>query len=138
MTQTYSPMIEHSEHYWNIARQTDFHGTLIQPDGYSKHTGECGDTVEFYLRIRNDIVEQVRFRINGCVNTNACANAVSLLITDKPLDYAWSIGPEDIECYLGALPPEEKHCAELAAGALYQALRSYHKIKRSPWKKVYG
>jgi nitrogen fixation NifU-like protein len=39
--------------------------------------------------------------------------------------------------YLETLSLENMHCAELAVGALYLALRNYQEFKRDPWKKLY-
>jgi nitrogen fixation NifU-like protein len=40
--------------------------------------------------------------------------------------------------YLETLPSENYHCAELAVGALYLALRNFQENQRASWKKVYS
>jgi nitrogen fixation protein NifU and related proteins len=34
-------------------------GTMENPDGYARVTGPCGDTVEVFLKFRNDRVQEV-------------------------------------------------------------------------------
>lgn len=129
---------DHSKQYLEMAFSVDRREVVTNPDGYGKKTGDCGDTVEFYLSVKDDIVESVSFMVNGCLNTNAAANTVARLAEGKSIDVAWEIKPEDIADYLETLPEGHFHCAELAAGALYLALANYRELKKAPWKKAYS
>jgi nitrogen fixation NifU-like protein len=120
-----------------MALRTDKKGIIGKPDGYGKRTGQCGDTIEFFLTVRNDLIQSISFDADGCMNTLACANTVIQLAEGKPVEQAWEITPEDIIKYLETLPLEENHCAELAIGAFYLALTNYQELKRAPWKKLY-
>lgn len=126
-----------SLHYLEMAFRIDRRGTIAHPDGYGKRTGDCADTVEMYLTIRNDRIQAVSYETNGCLSTNACANAVAELIEGKDVESAWELAPQDVIEYLETLPSENVHCAELAVGALYLALRNFQEIQRKPWKKAY-
>jgi nitrogen fixation NifU-like protein len=127
----------HSQHYLEMAFRYDRREIIRQPDGYGRRVGDCGDTVEIYLTIRDDRIQRVSFQTDGCMNTGACANTVGELAEGRKVDEAWDITPEDIIAYLETLPPANTHCAELAAGALYLALVNYKELKRQPWKKLY-
>jgi len=127
----------HSEHYLEMALRTDKHEIKENPDGYGKRTGVCGDTIEFFITVREDHLESVSFHVDGCINTNACANTVAMLAEGKQIDEAWEITWEQIRDYLGTLPSEEIHCAELAVGAFYLALTDFQENKKFPWKKLY-
>lgn len=127
----------HSLRYLEMAFRSDRRGTIAHPDGYGKRTGDCADTVEMYLVIRDGRIRSVSYETNGCMNTNACANTVAELIEGKDVESAWEITPEDVIEYLETLPPQNHHCAELAVGALYLALRNFQDIQREPWKKAY-
>jgi nitrogen fixation NifU-like protein len=127
----------HSLQYLEMAFRSDRRGTIAHPDGYGKRTGDCADTVEMYLSIRNGRIQSVSYETNGCLNTNACANTVAELIEGKEVESAWELTPEDVIEYLETLPSENTHCAELAVGALYLALRNFQENQRAPWKKVY-
>lgn len=128
---------DHSLHYLEMAFRNDRREIVKHPDGYGKRTGDCGDTVEMYLSIRNGRIQSVSYETDGCMSTNACANAVAELIEGKDVGSAWELTPEDVMKYLETLPPENTHCAELAVGAMYRALRNSLEFKRDPWKKLY-
>ncbi len=112
----------HSLKYIEMALRTDRIEILDNPDGYGKRTGDCGDTVEFFLTSKGNIIESVSFHVQGCMNTIACCNTVAKFIEKKPIESAWDVSPEKIDKFLETLPNDHYHCAELAIGALYLAL----------------
>ena len=126
--------------YLEMAYRTDKRGRVEHPDGYGKKTGVCGDTVELFIEVEDDnTIRSVKYDINGCINTNACANTVAIMSEGKRVEDAWDeITPESVIEFLQTLPPEDAHCAELSVGAFYLALSNFHETKRSPWKKIYG
>jgi nitrogen fixation NifU-like protein len=128
---------DHSTNYLKMAFQYDRRERIWNPDGYGKNTGECGDTVEMFLRIRRERIQSVSFNTNGCINTNACCNTAAHLAEGKSIEAAWGITPQNVINYLKTLLPENYHCAELAVGALYLALSDYQQNRRDPWKKLY-
>ena len=113
---------DHSLRYLEMAFRSDRRETVADPDGCGTRTGDCGDTVTFFLTNRQGRIQSISFETNGCLNTNACANTVCELIEGKTLEEAWSLTPEEIAGYLETLPEDHFHCAELAVGALYLAL----------------
>jgi nitrogen fixation NifU-like protein len=129
---------DHSRNYLEMALKTDRQESMANPDGYGRRTGVCGDTVEMFLKIRQGKIEAVSYRIDGCINTNACCNTVAHLAEGKSVDAAWAVTPERVAAYLETLPPDHWHCAELAVGALYLALSKYRELERNPWKKGYS
>ena len=128
---------DHSDHYLEMAFRTDRRGSITHPDGRGRRTGECGDTVEFFLSIRGGRIESVTFQLDGCMNTNACANTVARLAEGRTVTEAWEIRTENVIDYLQTLPLEQHHCAELAVGAFYRALADHNELQRRPWKKHY-
>lgn len=129
---------EHSQNYIEMAFTADRRKRIDNPDGYGKRTGQCGDTVEIFLLVAEDCIHNILFEIDGCINTIACANTVARLAEGKTIKNAWDLTSDDIINYLGTLPAEQTHCAELAVGAFYKALSNYQKLKCSPLKKIYG
>ena len=121
---------DHSLHYLEMAFRYDKQGTIENPDGYGGKTGDCGDTIEMFLSIRNGQIKAVSYKTNGCLNTNACSNTVVLLAEGKSIEEAWGISQENVSDYLMTLPPDHHHCAELAVGALYLALANYSENKK--------
>ncbi|MGM0418938.1 MAG: iron-sulfur cluster assembly scaffold protein [Thermodesulfobacteriota bacterium] len=113
---------KHSKNYLEMAFSSERSEYVENPDGYGCKTGECGDTITFYLTLSGEKLEFVSYQVNGCINTNACSATLSKLTEGKSIDEAWEITPEDIADYLETLPEDEIHCAELAAGAFFLAL----------------
>lgn len=129
---------DHSLRYLEMALRTDKRERLTTPDGYGKRTGECGDTVEMFLTVRNNRIQAISFDTDGCINTNACANTLIFLAEGKTIAQAWEITPEKVIAFLETLSEEHTHCAELAVGALYLALVNFQECKHAPWKKLYA
>ena len=82
-------------------------------------------------------INRISYLADGCINTHACANTVGHMAEGENFEKAWEITPEKIIAFLETLPAESFHCAELAVGALYRALRNLNEMRRAPWKKLY-
>ncbi len=115
----------HSLQYLEMAFETGNRELIQNPDGYGKRTGDCGDTIEFFIMVEKGILNQVSFEVQGCLNTVACSNTLVHLTRSIPVEKAWDILPEDISSFLQTLPHDHFHCAELALGAFYLALSDY-------------
>lgn len=115
---------DHSLEYLEMALRQDYRERIDNPDGHGKRTGECSDTVEFFLMQTNGVLTTVAYDIDGCMNTNACANTVVEMAMGKSIDSAWEISEQDVLGYLKTLPAHDTHCAELAVGAFYLALKN--------------
>ena len=127
----------HTLRFLEMAFRTDKQGSPLQHDGCGKKTGDCGDSVEMFIILKDDRIERVNFQLDGCMNTSACANTVALLAEGKTLDDAWEISVDQVVDYLQSLPEGHIHCAELAVGAFYLALADSRKLRRTPWKKAF-
>ena len=128
---------DHSLIFLEMAFRNDRRERLDKPDGYGKKVGDCGDTVEFFITLDGETISSLSYDINGCLNTNACCNAVVSLIDGKSVDEAWEVTPEQVADTLQSLPQDHFHCAELVVGTLYLALANARENRRSPWKKMY-
>ena len=87
--------------------------------------GYCGDTMQFFLKIENDIIIKANFITDGCGATVAAGSQTTILIKGKPLEFAECLEPIDIDNALGGLPNDHKHCAELAIKTLMRAIQKY-------------
>lgn len=120
----------HSMKFLEMAYNTDKRQRIDNPDGYGKRAGDCGDTIEMFLVIKDDFIHKVYYDTDGCLQTNACCNVVAHFAENRDIYRAWKITPDKIIKYLETLPPDHYHCAELAAGCLYLALSDYEKKKK--------
>ena len=89
------------------------------------YEGPCGDTMQFFLKIKDNVIEKANFITDGCGATVAAGSQTTLMIEGKPLNFAESLVPEDIDKALKGLPEDHKHCAELAARTLKRAINNY-------------
>lgn len=133
----YDFLQDHSDRFLKAALRSDRHEVVYQADGYGEHSIDCGDSLKIYLMISADAIQSISYTTNGCLNTNACANAVADLAHGSSLTDVWRITAADIIDYLETLPSKHFHCADLAVGALRNALADVRDFRRSPWKKNY-
>ncbi len=122
---------KHSRQYLEMALKHEPREMPDELDGYGQRTGDCGDTVEIFLTIKDNKILQAGFRAQGCMNTNACCNTLVHLIEGLSVEDAWQTTPEDVADYLETLPSDHFHCAELTIGALYLALNNYQERRKA-------
>ena len=89
------------------------------------YRGPCGDTMEFFLKIKDDVIEKANFYTDGCGATVAAGSQMTLLIEGKRIDFVEKIEPQDLDFALKGLPENHKHCAELSVRAIRKAIEKY-------------
>jgi nitrogen fixation protein NifU and related proteins len=113
-------------------------GTLDKPDGYAKVQGSCGDTMEMFIKIKDDILTECTFRTDGCGTTFASGSMATEIACGKTFTQALAqVSAREILKRLGGLPQDSVHCAQLAAETLRTAMADYLRHKKTPWKKQY-
>jgi len=112
-------------------------GSIEVASGYAYITGPCGDTMEIWLSVDNQIIEQATFMTDGCITTIAAGSMITEMAKGKPVEEAMQIGQQDILKALDGLPEESEHCALLAANTLKEAILDYYEYSRDKWKRNY-
>lgn len=111
---------------------------IENPDGYAKVTGPCGDTMEMFIKMKNEKISECGFQTDGCGTTIVCGSVVTELAKNENFAQALAlINAEEIIKRLGGLPEPDIHCAQLASETMRRALVDYLSQKKSPWKKYY-
>lgn len=87
----------------------------------------CGDMMTFYIKVRDGVLEDVKFKTFGCGAAIAVSSMVSEMARGKTLDEAMKITNADVAAELGGLPPNKLHCSNLGADALHAAIENYRK-----------
>ena len=91
----------------------------------------CGDVMKIYIKVRNDIIEDVKFETLGCAAAIAVSSDLTDMVKGKTLDEAMKIAKDDVVKDLGGLPDTKLHCSMLGVDALRQAIKKYKlKIKK--------
>jgi len=132
LRRTYSPaVIDHWQNPRNFRQ-------LEAADGHAKNTGSCGDTMEMFLRVKDETVTECTFQTDGCGTTVVCGSVATELVAGKTfLEALGAVSAAEILRVLGGLPESSVHCAQLAAETLRRALADYLYRKNDPLKKNY-
>ena len=112
-------------------------GELEDADGFARVIGPCGDTMNIWLKVKDNAISDVSFMTDGCGTSIASGSMVTELAKGKSIAEARKISRENVLNALGGLPEESQHCALLASNTLKEAIRDYLAIKKEPWKKDY-
>ncbi len=87
----------------------------------------CGDMMTFYITVKDDRIEDVKFKTFGCGAAIAVSSMVSEMAKGKTLDEAMQITNAMVAEELGGLPKNKLHCSNLGADALHEAIEDYRK-----------
>jgi len=101
-------------------------GVLEDADVSLSHTGPCGDTMKFYLRITgHDVIEDATFLYLGCPGSASAGSAVTELAKGKTLHEAKHLTEADVLTLLDSIPESKIHCAKLALLTLQKTIAKY-------------
>ncbi|MCL2390594.1 MAG: Fe-S cluster assembly scaffold protein NifU [Endomicrobia bacterium] len=85
----------------------------------------CGDMMTFYIKVKDNKIDDVKFKTFGCGAAIAVSSMVAEMAKGKTLDEAMKITNADVANELGGLPPNKMHCSNLGADALHRAIENY-------------
>ena len=88
---------------------------------------KCGDIMKMYLKIENDIVEDVKFETFGCGSAIASSSMATEMIKGKPLSEVRKLTNQAVTEALDGLPAHKIHCSVLAEEAIHSALDDYER-----------
>lgn len=108
-----------------LAKNPKHFGRMNDPTAAAYVKGPCGDEMEFYLVIKDDIVEEIRFYTEGCIATRVCGSVTADLALGKSVDEVLGIAPGQLIDLLNGLPKDHCHCSILAVSTLYKAVAEY-------------
>ena len=107
-------------------------GVIENPDGYGKvGNPSCGELMEIFLKIENDIITDVKFRTFGCASAIASSSVSTDLVLGKTVEEALQLTNKKVVDALGGLPAVKMHCSVLAEEAIKLALEDYM-AKKAP------
>ena len=89
----------------------------------------CGDLMTIYIKVKDNKLEDVKFKTFGCGAAIATSSMITDLAKGKTLEEAMKISRGDVADNLGGLPPVKMHCSNLAADGLHAAIQDYLKKK---------
>jgi len=106
-------------------------GEIENPDGVGEEGNPvCGDMMTFYIKVKDDRLEDIKFKTFGCGAAIAVSSIVSEMAMGKTLDEALKITPRSVADELEGLPKNKYHCSNLGAQALHKAIKNYQSKKK--------
>ena len=90
---------------------------------------KCGDIMKMYLKIEDDIIQDVKFETFGCGSAIASSSMATELIKGKPVSEAMKLTNKAVAEALDGLPAYKMHCSVLAEEAIQAALEDYRSRK---------
>ena len=101
-------------------------GVIEDADGIGEvGNPTCGDMMRITIKVKDDVLEDVKFQTLGCGAAVATSSIVTEMAKGKTLDEAMDISNKGVAEELGGLPPTKMHCSNLAADGLHAAIEDY-------------
>ncbi len=123
-------MPEYSKKVQQHLRNPKNVGEIKNPDGVGKVGNPvCGDIMELYIKVKDGVIKNAKFKTFGCGAAIATSSMVTELVKGKTVEEALEISNSAVAKALGGLPPIKMHCSVLAEEALKSAIEDYLKRK---------
>ncbi|MBU0637107.1 MAG: iron-sulfur cluster assembly scaffold protein [Patescibacteria group bacterium] len=107
-------------------------GIIKNPDAVGQVGNPvCGDVMRVYLRIKDDIIKNIKFETLGCAAAIAVSSVLTDLVKNKTLTEALKVNNNEIIKELGGLPAQKVHCSALGVEAFKDAINNYQKNKNA-------
>jgi len=106
------------------------HGEIKDADGIGKvGNPKCGDVMWIYLKIRDDIIVDAKYKTFGCVAAIASSSMAIDMIKGKHIQEALKVSNRAVAEAMEGLPPEKMHCSVLAEEGIQKAIEDYQRRK---------
>jgi len=112
-------VVEHYQNPRNVGEIEDADGVGVagSPD--------CGDIMKITIKVRDNRIEDVKFKTFGCGAAIAISSIATELIKGKTIEKALQVSNQDVVEALAGLPPVKMHCSLLAEQAIKAAIEDY-------------
>jgi nitrogen fixation NifU-like protein len=122
--------MQYSEKVMDHFRNPRNVGRIENPDGVGKVGNPvCGDVMAIYIKVKDDVIDDIKFETFGCGAAIATSSMVTELVKGKTIDEALKITNKTVADALDGLPTIKMHCSLLAEDGLKAAIEDYKKKK---------
>ena len=102
-------------------------GSIENADGVGEvGNAKCGDIMKMYLKIKDNVIEDVKFETFGCGSAIASSSIATEMIKGKTIEEALAVTNKQVVDALGGLPAHKLHCSVLAEEAVKSAVKDYY------------
>ena len=125
-------VMDHFQHPRNVGEIENASG--VGTVGNAK----CGDIMRIYLKVKDNVIEDVKFKTFGCGAAVATSSMATEMVKGKTIEEAMKLTNKAVMEALDGLPPVKVHCSLLAEEAVHAALWDYaqkHHIEIEGLKK---
>ena len=120
-------VMDHFTHPRNV-------GVIENADGVGEvGNAKCGDIMKIYLKIENEIIQDVKFETFGCGSAIASSSMATEMIKGKSIHDALALTNKAVAEALDGLPAHKLHCSVLAEEAIKNALKDYFDKNNIPY-----
>jgi nitrogen fixation NifU-like protein len=112
-------VVEHYQNPRNVGEIEDADGVGVAG------SSDCGDIMKITIRVRDNRIEDVKFKTFGCGAAIAISSIATELIKGKTIEKALQVSNQDVVEALAGLPPVKMHCSLLAEQAIKAAIEDY-------------
>ena len=114
-------VMDHFTHPRNV-------GEIPDADGVGEvGNAVCGDIMKMYIKDRDGIIVDVKFKTFGCGSAIATSSMATEMIKGHSIDEALTLTNKAVVEALDGLPPAKIHCSVLAEEAVKAAITDYYK-----------
>ena len=102
-------------------------GEMEDADGIGEvGNAKCGDIMRMYIKVKDNIITDVKFMTFGCGSAIATSSIATEMIKGKSIDDALDLSNKAVVEALGGLPAHKVHCSVLAEEAVKAAVKDYY------------
>ena len=102
-------------------------GEIPDADGVGQvGNAKCGDIMKMYLKIKDNVIQDVKFETFGCGSAIASSSMATEMIAGKPISEALTLTNRAVAEALDGLPAHKMHCSVLAEEAIKAAVKDYY------------
>ncbi|MDD2354034.1 MAG: iron-sulfur cluster assembly scaffold protein [Patescibacteria group bacterium] len=106
-------------------------GKIAHPDGYAQIGNMvCGDQLDFFLKVKNEKIIDVKFLSFGCASNIATASILTERVKGMTIEQAKKYAWQEIVNDLGGLPKQKIHCSVMAVQGLKKAILDYEEKQK--------
>lgn len=101
-------------------------GEMKDADGIGEvGNAKCGDIMRMYIKVKDNIIRDVKFMTFGCGSAIATSSIATEMIKGQPIEKALELSNQAVVEALGGLPAHKIHCSVLAEEAVKAAVKDY-------------
>ena len=109
-------------------------GEIPDADGVGQvGNAKCGDIMKMYLKIKDNVIQDVKFETFGCGSAIASSSMATELIKGKTIEEALAVTNKQVVDALGGLPAYKLHCSVLAEESIKAAVKNYYDRNNIPY-----